>query len=171
MIQAFIRQTFRLLLLLAVQVMVLNHVHIFGYATPLICVYFILLMPLGAPRWTKLLWAFATGVLFDMFANTPGMMAATLTLVAMIQPHMLTLIGGVDKDDDDDENTPPTMARLGKFPFMRYITVGALIQCIVFYLLETFSFFSITDTLINIVGSTVLSTFIIWVIQSIREKL
>ena len=106
-----------------------------------------------------------------MFANPPGMMAATLTLVAMVQPHMLTLIAGVDKDDSDDENTAPTLARLGTLPFMRYITVGVLLQCLVFYLLETFSFFSITDTLINIVGSTVLSTLIIWAIESIREKL
>ena len=171
MIQAFIRQLFLLLLLMAMQVMVFNHMHICGYATPLICAYFILTLPLATARWAKLLWGFATGVVFDMFANTPGMMAATLTLVAMVQPHMLTLIAGVDKDDSDDENTAPSMARLGTLPFMRYITVGVLLQCIVFYLLETFSFFSITDTLINIVGSTVLSTLIIWAIESIREKL
>ena len=171
MIQAFIRQLFGLLLLLAVQVMVFNHIHICGYATPLICVYFILILPLGAARWAKLLWGFGIGLVFDMFANTPGMMAATLTFVAMLQPHMLTLIAGVDKDDSDDENTAPSMARLGTLPFMRYITVGVLLQCIVFYLLETFSFFSITDMLINIVGSTVLSTLIIWIIENIREKL
>ena len=149
-----------LLLLLAAQVMVLNHIHICGYATPLICVYFILIMPLGAARWTKLLWAFAAGVLFDMFANTPGMMAATLTFVAMIQPHMLTLIGGVDKDDSDDENTPPTMARLGTFPFMRYITVGVLLQCIVFYLLEIFSFRGFGGVLLATVCSTLVTTLL-----------
>ena len=171
MIQAFIRQLFLLLLLMAMQVMVFNHMHICGYATPMICVYFILIMPLGMARWAKLLWGFGIGVVLDMFANPPGMMAATLTLVAMVQPHMLTLIAGVDKDDSDDENTAPTIARLGTLPFMRYITVGVLLQCLVFYLLETFSFFSITDTLINIVGSTVLSTLIIWAIESIREKL
>lgn len=170
MIQAYIRHAILLLLLIAVQVMVLNHVHICGYATPMVCVYFILVLPLGYARWAKLLWGFGIGLVLDMFANTPGMMAATLTLVAMVQPHMLTLIAGVDKDDSDDENTAPSMARLGSFPFMRYITAGVLLQCMVFYLLETFSFFSITDTLINIVGSTVLSTLIIWAIESIRSN-
>ena len=170
MIQTYFRQILLLLLLMALQVMVLNHVHICGYATPRICVYFILIMPLGMARWAKLLWGFGIGVVLDMFANTPGMMAATLTLVAMVQPHMLTLIAGVDKEDNDDEDTAPSIARLGAFPFMRYITAGVLLQCLVFYLLETFSFFSFTDTLINIVGSTVLSTLIIWAIESIRSK-
>ena len=170
MIQTYIRHTVLLIILLALQVMVLNHIHICGYATPMVCVYFILILPLGTARWIKLLWGFGIGVVLDMFANTPGMMAATLTLVAMVQPHMLTLIGGVDKEDDKEDDIPPSIATMGAVPFMRYVAAGVLMQCVVFYMLEIFSFFSITDTLINIAGSTVLSFLIIWAIESIRRN-
>ena len=170
MIQTFLRQLWLTIIVLAMQVMILNHVHICGYATPFICVYPLLVMPLSTPRWSKLLWGFAIGLVQDMFANTPGMMAATLTFIAMVQPRLLTLLGGVDGDDDDDEDTQPSISKLGAFAFIRYALGTVLLQCIVFYLLEIFSFFSIADTLINIFGSTALSLLIIWVIESIRSN-
>ena len=159
-----------LIVLLALQVLIFNHVHICGYATPMICIYFLLIMPLSTARWALLLWGFAIGLVQDMFANTPGMMAATLTLIGMVQPKLLTLFGGVDKEDDKEDETMPSIAKLGMFPFIRYAFFGILLQCTVFYLLETFSFFSVADTLINILGSTLFSLLIIWFIDSIRSK-
>ena len=81
---------------------------------------------------------------------------------------MLTFIGGVDEEDNKEDETAPSIARIGMFPFLRYALCGILLQCTVFYLLETFSFFSIADTLINIAGSTLFSLLIIWFIDSIR---
>ena len=170
MIQTLFRQIGLLILLLAMQVLVFNHIHICGYATPMICVYFLLIMPLSTARWAKLFWGFGIGLVQDMFANTPGMMAATLTFVALVQPRLLTLTGGIDEEDEKEEDTTPSIAKLGVFPFLRYAFCGVLLQCILFYLLETFSFFSISDTLINISGSTAFSLLIIWLIESIRSN-
>lgn len=44
-----------------VQVLILNRVHLFGVATPLLCVYFVLQYRLGEPKWALLLWAFCIG--------------------------------------------------------------------------------------------------------------
>lgn len=170
MIQTHIRRIGLLLLLLAMQVLIFNHVHISGYATPMICVYFILTLPLSMARWAKIVWGFAIGIVQDMFANTPGMMAATLTLLAMLQPRLLTLLGGVGDMDDKDEDITPSIAKLGALPFVRYAFVGVLLQCAVFYLLENFSFLSLNNTLINIAGSTVFSLLIIWFIDSLRSN-
>lgn len=170
MIQTYSKQIGLLLLIMALQVLVLNHVHICGYATPLICSYFILILPNSTARWAKLLWGFGIGLAQDTFANTPGMMAATLTLVALLQPRLLSLFGGIAGDDDNDEDYSPSIAKLGAFPFLRYAFGGILLQCSVFFLLENFSFFSIGATAINIAGSTLLSFLIIWAIESIRSK-
>lgn len=170
MIQTHFRRIGLLLLLLAMQVLVFNHVHILGYATPLVCVYFILTFRLGTERWVKLLWGFGIGLVQDMFSNTPGMMAATLTLVAFMQPGLLTLLGGIDKDDEQEDDIAPSIAKLGMLPFLRYVFVGVLLQCAVFYLLENFSFLSLRNTLINIGGSTAFSVLIIWFIDSIRSN-
>ena len=170
MIHTHIRRIGLLLLLLAMQVLIFNHVHILGYATPMICVYFILTLPLSTSRCAKLLWGFGIGLVQDMFANTPGMMAATLTLIAFMQPQLLTLLGGIDKDDEQEDDIAPSIAKLGALPFLRYAFVGVLLQCLFFYLLEVFSIFDISNTLINIGGSTAFSLLIIWFIDSIRSN-
>ena len=78
-------------------------------------------------------------------------------------------VPGAPQIYDKEDDIPPSIATMGAFPFMRYVAAGVLMQCVVFYMLEIFSFFSITDTLINIAGSTVLSFLIIWAIESIRR--
>ena len=167
MIQDYLRQIGFLLLIIALQALVFNHVHIYGYATPFICVYFILTLPLSTPRWAKLLWGFGIGLVQDMFANTPGIMAATLTMVAMLQNFLLTLLGA-QNNEDKDEAVSPSLISLGMIPFLRYMAVGVLLQNTLFYLLVTFSFASFTDIVLNITGSTILSFLIIWFIESIR---
>lgn len=169
MIQNYLRLGLLLLCLLAMQILVFNHVHIMGYATPLVLGYFIFVLPIDTARWARLLWGFGLGLVQDIFAGTPGMMAATLTLIALIQPPLFNLLSGLDDTGDREANLSPSIATLGRWPFLRYAGVGLLIQCVVFYLLETFSFFSPIDLIINIAGSSVLSFLIVWGIESIRS--
>ena len=79
------------LVFLLVQVLVLNHVHLFDSATPLLYIYMVLLFPRNYPKWGMLVWAFAMGLGVDMFSNTPGVAAASLTLVALLRPYLLEL--------------------------------------------------------------------------------
>ena len=79
------------LVFLLVQVLVLNHVHLFDSATPLLYIYMVLLFPRNYPKWGMLVWAFALGIGVDMFSNTPGVAAASLTLVALLRPYLLEL--------------------------------------------------------------------------------
>ena len=45
-------------MLIALQVLVFNHIHIAGYATPLPYVYFLLILPSDTPRSALLMWGF-----------------------------------------------------------------------------------------------------------------
>lgn len=167
MIGTFINRFLRLVLLLALQVFIFNHVQIFGYATPMICVYFLLLFPLSTPRWVILLWGFALGFLQDTFANTPGMNAASLTLIAFIQPMLLKTFSSQDKEDDD-ETLLPSAVSMDWSHFLRYAAMAVIIQQMVFYLLEMFSFFNLLEMLINICGGSLMSFLIIWAMESVR---
>ena len=40
------------------QVLVFNHIRLFGCAMPLLCVYFAITIPRGYPKWASLLWCF-----------------------------------------------------------------------------------------------------------------
>ncbi|MGN1237213.1 MAG: rod shape-determining protein MreD [Bacteroidaceae bacterium] len=169
MISSSISRLFLTLAIIALQTVVLNHIHIYGYATPLICVYLIITLPINTPRLTMLTWGFLVGLTQDIFANTPGVMTSTLTLVAMMHNNLLIVLGDQDKDDKD-EGVMPSIKTLGTMPFLRYAGGAVLIETTVFYLLMTFNFAAPLDTLINIAGSSILSFLIIWFIESIRSN-
>ena len=69
-------------ILLLFQVLVLNHVHIYQYATPLLYIYFILKLNSQVNRKVIMGWAFALGLSIDIFSNTPGL----LSLIHISEP-------------------------------------------------------------------------------------
>ncbi len=156
--------------MLALQVLVFNHINFYGYATPLLGAYLLMVLPVKSPKLVKLLLGFLIGLVQDMFANTPGMMAASLTLVALCQDWLFALLSGASKEDYETEAFTPSISSLGLLPFLRYVFVGVLIQNVVFYMLENFSVFNLADTFINIGGSTLLTMLIIWAFDSIRSN-
>ena len=57
--------------LVLLQVLILNNVHIAGYATPFLYIYFILKFNSGTSRNELMLWAFFFGLTIDVFSDTP----------------------------------------------------------------------------------------------------
>ena len=55
--------------LLLVQGLVCNHIHLFHCATPLLYIMFVLHFRRNTPRWQMLLWSFALGLGVDIFAD------------------------------------------------------------------------------------------------------
>ncbi len=165
----FFKLLLRMILLLMMQVLIFNHVQIFGYATPLICIYLILKIPLSVPRWQTMLWAFAIGMLEDICTNTIGMSTASLTFIAAIQPSCLKLF--VKKEFiEDEEDAEPSAQNIQWWPFIRYVCVCVLIEQIIFYCIEAFNFFNYMELLINIVGGSFTTTLIIVAMESIKPK-
>ena len=65
----FLSRLLRLILLLLFQVMVFNHIHLFGYITPLVIGYMVVCMHRNTSRTEILIWGFVIGLIFDMFSN------------------------------------------------------------------------------------------------------
>lgn len=154
-----------LLLFTLAQALVLGRIHVFHYATPLFYVYFVLLLPRNFPRWVSMLLCFSLGLLVDIFNNTPGVAAASMTLIGFLQPYMLMLY----LDREDAEDFKPGIATMGWFKFGTYTVFLLLIYCVVYFLLEAFSFFNWEQCLLSIGGSLLLTTIIIFVIDSVRR--
>ena len=91
MMQSFFSRLLWAFILLVFQGLVFNHIHFFGYATPVIYVYILCLQPLNTSRWAWLLWGFAVGLGSDFFSETPGLGAASMTLTALCAPQLLRL--------------------------------------------------------------------------------
>lgn len=154
-----------LLVLTLVQVLVLNHVHLFGIATPLLYIYFIILFPRNYPRWAMLLWGFGLGLLIDIFANTPGVTCGTLTFMALIQPYLLRPF--IPRDSAEDME--PGIRTLGTAQFCYYSLLMVLIFCVLFFTFEMFSFFNILLWLECVGGSAALTFILILVIENARR--
>ena len=153
------------LVLLVVQVVVLNNIHLFGVATPLLYIYTVIGVRRNYPHWALLVMAFLLGLGADMFSNTPGVATCSLTFLAFLQPSVLALF--LPRDSADE--FAPSIASLGFFKYLNYAAVLTLVYCIVFYTLEMFSFFNWTTWLESVAGSTLLTLLIMLVVDNIKH--
>ncbi len=153
-------------LLVLLQVLVLNHIHLFGVATPLLYIYFIMSMRRDYPRWALLVWAFALGLITDTFQNTPGVGAASLTLLAFIRPNILQLF--ITREMAED--LIPSSASLSRITFFYYSTIFTAIYCVAFFTLEMFSFFNFILWLQRTLGSLLLTMVLVMAADSLRRK-
>ena len=94
------------------QVLILNNVHIAGYATPFLYIYLILKFESDTPRNALMLWAFFLGLAVDVFSDTPGMNAAATVLLAFLRPTFLRLF--VPRDTLD--TLVPAIRTMGILP-------------------------------------------------------
>lgn len=146
----------RMIVVLAVQILVLNHIHILGYITPLLLGYVILPFNRGAGRVGLLLWGFVTGLLFDIFSNTAGMASAGCTLLAMVQPGLLKLFTPRDAAEDFS----PNFKTIGTWKYLLYCLIGMLLLHAVFYALDAFTLQNWVLTIEAIGGGSLCAMFL-----------
>ena len=152
--------------LVLLQVLILNNVHIAGYATPFLYVYFILKFASGTSRNELMLWAFFLGLTVDVFSDTPGMNAAATVLLAFLRPIFLRLF--VPRDTLD--TLIPAVRTMGIFPFLKYLVICVLVHHGMLLTLEFFSFAHIGTLLLRVVTSTLLTVTCIMAVEGIRKK-
>ena len=152
--------------LLLVQVLVFNHIHLFNCATPLLYVYMPMLFSRNNSRWVVLLLSFFMGMSIDVFQNTPGVAMATMTFIGLIQP----LILGVFMQQDSEADIVPSMRTLGVAKFSYYSFIITFLYCLVFFTLETFSFFNWLQWLETVGASTLLTYILILVLENLRRS-
>lgn len=152
--------------LVLLQVLILNSVHIAGYATPFLYIYFILKFSSGTSRNELMLWAFFFGLTIDIFSDTPGMNAAATVLLAFLRPIFLRLF--VPRDTLD--TLIPAVRTMGIFPFLKYLVICVLVHHGMLLTLEFFSFAHIGTLLLRVVTSTLLTVTCIMAVEGIRKK-
>ena len=152
--------------LVLLQVLILNNVHIAGYATPFLYIYLILKFESDVSRNTLMLWAFFLGLTVDVFSDTPGMNAAATVLLAFLRPIFLRLF--VPRDTLD--TLIPAARTMGIFPFLKYLVVCVFVHHGMLLTLEFFSFAHIGTLLLRVVTSTLLTVTCIMAVEGIRKK-
>jgi rod shape-determining protein MreD len=152
--------------LLVVQALVLNHVWLLNVATPLLYVYFAITFPRNTEKGEVLLWCFFLGLLIDIFSNTPGLAAGSLTLIGMIQTYLVELF----IPRDSVENLEVSAATLGWGKFSMLSGMLTLLYCLLFFILEAFNFFDWQLWILRAVCSAALTLILMLAIESVRSR-
>ena len=133
------------------QALVLNQMHIHGYAISFLYIYFILKFHSRVGRNELMLWAFAMGVTIDMFSDTCGINAAAATCLASFRTPILRLVTLRDLD----EGFRPGIKSLGFSAFFRYTLLTSSLFCFVLLLIDAFSFSNILVLSLKIISSII----------------
>lgn len=151
--------------LVLLQVLILNNVHIAGYATPFLYIYFILKFSSGTSRNELMLWAFAIGLTVDIFSNTPGMNAAATVFLAFLRPPILRLFMPRDTLD----SIVPSVKTMGFSSFLKFVLASVFVQNLALLSIEFFSFTGVGLLLLRIVACTLLTVTCIMAVEGIRK--
>ena len=154
------------LTLFVVQVLILNHVHMFGVGTPLLYVYFAVTFRRHFPKWLILVSCFLLGLVIDIFSCTPGLASSVMTLVGLAQAYLIELL--VTRDSADDLEVSIKSLGLSKFVVLSGLLT--LLYCLVFFALEAFNFFDVLLWLSRSVVSALLTMVLMLAVESVRSR-
>ena len=86
--------SFRFILLVLIQALVLNHINFLGYVNPYIYILFIILFPVKNNRMLFIFVSFLLGLSVDIFSDSGGVHAAASVTLAFIRPAILKSVFG-----------------------------------------------------------------------------
>ncbi len=152
----YIQEFFIFILLILLQVHLLNRINVFGYATPVLYIYFLLKLPIGRNPFYVIISGFLIGLIIDIFLNTPGMNAAATTIVATLRSPILNLF--YDRDIFDE--FVPGM-NTGTSQFVKLTVFIVLLHLTLLFFIESFTLFNAGSTIIRILSSTIISILIL----------
>jgi len=163
----YLSNTFRFTGILAIQLLILDNVHLVGFVVPIVYLYFILKLPFGTKRLVVLFLSFIMGMTVDLFIGTYGIHAAATTLIGAIRVFFLKISFG---DIEDTAENTPSIKENGFYPFLIYTALLSSIHITVFFLLENFGYDYSLKLIGRIAASIVVSLFLIILIEFLAQS-
>lgn len=159
------------IIMVTAQAVVFNHLVLWSVAMPIVFIYWLIRLPVTTGTNTTLTLAFLLGLTVDICSDTHGMNALTCTLAAALRLPILRLYFPREEDLTDPE---PSVRSLGSGIYMKYLFTFVTVYCIMFFIVEAFTFFNPLRLVMRIVCSSIISFVIILAIDSLihsrREK-
>ncbi|MGB0788538.1 MAG: rod shape-determining protein MreD [Marinirhabdus sp.] len=149
--------TARFFTLVLVQVVVLDHINLFGYINPYLYIYFIVLYPFTGNRGLIILLGFLLGLTIDVFSDTGGVHAAATTFIAYARPAFLKISFGVSY-----QHNTVKLAKAGFRARIFYIAVMVVAHHLLLFSLEVFSIKHILLVLQGTLFSSIFSIVVLY---------
>lgn len=152
-------------LLVLIQALILNNIHIWGYVTPFLYPYLLLKFNANISRYEILFWGFFIGLSIDIFSNTLGINAAATTLIAFLRPYLLQLFTPRDSSEDFE----PGIRSMGTYTFLNYAGLILFVHQSAVVLLESFSLADAGMLILKIFLDTLASLCCIFAIENLKR--
>ncbi len=160
-----------LFILILVQVLICNHLMLFNVATIFVIIYVIVRLPMDLKTDWLLTWGFLSGLIVDIFSDSPGVFALACTILAMVKTPCLYAY--VPKDDRT-KNVTPSLSELGFGVYGKYLFSMSIIFSLLIFSIEYLNFADVKDILIMAVSSGLLTFVVLLGVDSLivtrREK-
>ena len=167
MIRTIIEFILLFIIMVALQAVVFNHLVLWGVAMPVVFIYWLVRLPVNTGTNLSLTLAFLLGLAIDICSDTQGMNALCCTIAAAIRLPILRLYFPREEDLTDPE---PSIRSLGSGIFMKYLLTFTTVYCILYFMVEAFTFFNPLQLLLRILCSSIIAFMIILAIDSLTHS-
>ena len=137
---------FRFIGLVLLQVLILNHINLFGYLNPLVYIAWVFLFPIRKNKSLFLIASFLLGLSIDFFSDSGGINAAATLFIAFFR---LSILKAVLRKSDFDYLLF-NLRSLSIDKIFLYIATLTIMHHFIVFSLEYFSF----NSFINVLKST-----------------
>ena len=167
MSKTFLQFSLIFVLMVLVQSVIFNRLVLFSVAVAYIFIYFIVKLPMNLSGSKVIALSFLIGLCLDIFSDTPGMNSLASTCLGASRHTILRLY--VPREDDVVHRIP-SIASLGWGVFSKYVLTMSLLYSLLFTLIDWFAFFHPLVMAERVVGSTLLTSAIILVVDFIFSR-
>lgn len=152
-------------ILALLQVLLFSRISLFGWAVPILYIYFLIKLPYGRNKFYVIISGFLLGLVIDIFLNTPGMNAAATTIVATMRSVMLNLFYPKNEYEEFVPGIHTSTAA-----FIKLTITMVLMHQILLFFIEAFTLFNFTITFIRIGASSLLTIVLILAMDTLSIK-
>lgn len=151
-----LNNTIRFIALLFLQVLVFNHMNIFGNINPMVYIVWVFLFPIQKKRSLFLILSFFLGISIDFFSDSGGINAFAITFIAYLRLPILLAIQR-KSDFDYAQFNLRTISNNKAFLFIVTLT---FIHHFIIFSLEYFSFNAISSIISNTILTSIFTIII-----------
>jgi len=152
--------------LILLQVLLIDNIHILGLFLPVIYIYAILRLPSNISSYSILVISFLTGLVMDVFSNTPGLHTSATTLMGGVRLPVIRLF--VLEEDLTSKNTG--IRWMGPAIFWKYAVILVLVHHACLFLLESLSFMNWGLLMVRIIASTALTFALVMALELLNKE-
>ncbi|MDX5420469.1 MAG: hypothetical protein LPK09_14740 [Hymenobacteraceae bacterium] len=157
-----IRHIIQFILFVALQILLMDSLVLFGTGFCFIYIAFLLFLPINMNRVLLLFFGFAAGFTVDIFYDTMGIHAAASVLLAYLRPFILNLLTPRDGYDTNDSVNIHVM---GWRWFLAYALTLILVHHAAVFLLEIFSLEGLAPAIPKILLSVLFTGMVVVILQ------